>query len=154
MSKIKDAIYMPGGYIYNVHYHLIWVTKYRKPIFVTDEKRQVMKNLLTKIANLNEMTIQEIEVMDDHIHLLVSFPPRLSITNVVKAFKGASARLWFQKFPETKQLLWGGHLWSRSYYAGTVGNMSQEVVQKYIQGQRSHKATSGRKKKSVHFSDE
>lgn len=145
---------MPGGYVYNVHYHLIWVTKYRKPIFVTDEKRQVMKDLLTKLANLNEITIQEIEVMDDHIHLLVSFPPRLSITNVVKAFKGASARLWFQQFPETKQLLWGEHLWSRSYYAGTVGNMSKEVVQKYIQGQRDHKAASGRKKKSAHSSGE
>ena len=154
MNKIKDAIYMPGGYVYNVHYHLIWVTKYRKPIFVTDEKRQVMKNLLTKIANLNEITIQEIEVMNDHIHLLVSFLPRLSITNVVKAFKGASARLWFQQFPETKQLLWGGHLWSRSYYAGTVGNMSQEVVRKYIQDQRSCKATSGRKMEKVHSSGE
>lgn len=55
---------------------------------------------------------------------------------------------------ETKQLLWGGHLWSRSYYAGTVGNMSKEVVQKYIQGQRSHKATSGRKKKSAQSSGE
>lgn len=146
MNKIKDAIYMPGGYVYNCHYHLIWVTKYRKSIFVTEEKRKAMTFLLRKIANLNKVTIQEMEVMPDHIHLLISFPPRLSITNVVKAFKGASARLWFKSYPETKQLLWDGHLWSRSYYIGTVGNMSEKVVRKYILGQRDHKAKSGRKK--------
>lgn len=147
MSEIKDAVYMPGGYVYNVHYHLIWVTKYRKSIFTTKEKRQSMLDLLKKIADLHEITIQEAEVMEDHVHLLVSFPPRLSITNVVKAFKGATARLWFQQYPKTKFQLWGGHLWSRSYYCGTVGNMSKEVVEKYIQGQRTSKASSGRKKK-------
>lgn len=145
-NKIKDAIYMPGGYIYNCHYHLIWVTKYRKRIFNTKPKQQLMKQLLFKIANLNEIQIKTIEVMPDHIHLLITFPPRLSITNVTKAFKGASARLWFQQYPETKSQLWSGHLWSRSYYVGTVGNMSKETVRKYIQNQRTSKAKSGRKK--------
>ena len=60
-------------------------------------------------------------------------------------FKGASARLWFKKQPETKKLLWGGQLWSRSYYVGTVGNMSKQVVRQYILGQRDHKSKSGRK---------
>lgn len=148
-NKIKDTIYMPGGYVYNCHYHLIWVTKYRKQIFNNDEKRQVMKQLLYKIADLNEVQIKTIEVTSDHIHLLITFPPRLSITNVTKAFKGASARLWFQKYPETKSQLWDGHLWSRSYYVGTVGNMSKETVRKYIQNQRTSKAKSGRKKKTI-----
>lgn len=147
-TKIKDAIYMPGGYVYNCHYHLIWVTKYRKQIFDTEAKQQAMKQLLFKIAKLNEIQIKMIEVMPDHIHLLITFPPRLSITNVTKAFKGASARLWFQQYPETKSQLWGGHLWSRSYYVGTVGNMSKETVRKYIQNQRTNKAKSGRKKKA------
>lgn len=148
-NKIKDAIYMPGGYVYNCHYHLIWVTKYRKQIFNTDEKQQAMKQLLYKIAGLNEIQIKTIEVMPDHIHLLITFPPRLSITNVTKSFKGASARLWFQKYPETKSQVWSGHLWSRSYYVGTVGNMSKETVRKYIQNQRTSKAKSGRKKKAI-----
>lgn len=147
-TKIKDAIYMPGGYVYNCHYHLIWVTKYRKQIFDTEAKQQAMKQLLFKIAKLNEIQIKTIEVMPDHIHLLITFPPRLSITNVIKAFKGASARLWFQQYLETKTELWGGHLWSRSYYVGTVGNMSKETVCKYIQNQRTSKAKSGRKKKA------
>ena len=139
---------MPGGYVYNCNYHLILVTKYRKEIFDTNEKVQYMINLLKYIASLNQIDIKEIEVMPDHIHLLISFPPRLSITNVVKALKGASARKWFKQYPETKQLLWNGHLWSRSYYISTVGNMSKDVVKKYIQNQRSTKAKSGRKKRT------
>lgn len=156
MNKIKDAVYMPGGYVYNCHYHLIWVTKYRKPIFTDPKKVKAMKDLLIYIAGLNEIDIQEIEVMPDHIHLLISFPPRLSITNVVKALKGGSARKWFAAYPETKQLLWGGHLWSRSYYIGTVGNMSKKIVKLYIQNQRSSKAKSGRKpiNKDTHSSGE
>lgn len=93
MSKIKDAIYMPGGYVYNCHYHLIWVTKYQHKIFNTEEKQKYLLELLKRIAKLNDITIQYSEIMDDHVHLLIIFPPRLSITNVVKAFKGASARL-------------------------------------------------------------
>lgn len=147
MKKLKDAIYMPGGYVYNCHYHLIWVTKYRKAIFTDENKRQDMIDLLKHIAKLNNITIEEIEVMPEHIHLMVSFPPKLSITNVVKSLKGASARLWFNKHPETKSQLWGGHLWSRSYYIGTIGNMSKETIGKYIQEQRSNKAKSGRKPK-------
>lgn len=155
MTRIKDAIYMPGGYVYNVHYHLIWVTKYRKPIFNTNEKRQTMLILLKEIAYTHDIDVQEAEAMADHIHLLVSFPPRLSITNVMKLFKGASARLWFKKYPETKTQLWGGHLWSRSYYCGTTGSMSTEIVKKYVQEQRTHKAVSGRrKKKAPHSSGE
>lgn len=146
MNKIKDAVYMPGGYVYNCNYHLIWVTKYRKEIFNTNEKVQYMISLLKYIASLNQIDIKEIEIIPDHIHLLISFPPRLSITNVVKVLKGASARKWFKQYPGTKNLLWDGHLWSRSYYIGTVGNMSKDVVKKYIQNQRSTKAKSGRKK--------
>ena len=147
MNKIKGAVYMPGDYVYNCRYHLIWVTKYWHKIFNTEEKQKYLLELLKRIAKLNDITIQYSEVMDDHVHLLITFPPRLSITNVVKAFKGASARLWFQQYPETKRLLWGGHLWSRSYYIGTVGNMSKEAVAKYIQNQRTSKAKSGRKPK-------
>ena len=108
MSKIKDAVYMPGGYVYNCHYHLIWVTKYRQPVFKTEKERQDLLALLKRLAKLHDIVIQQQEIMPNHVHLLISFPPRLSLTNVVKVFKGASARLWFKKHPETKKLLWGG----------------------------------------------
>lgn len=134
-SKIKDAVY-ERNYVYNFHFHLVWCTKYRKSIFTNPQLVEEMKNLLKKIADLNEVTIEEMEVMPDHVHLLISFKPKYSPSNVVKALKGASARLFFQNHPEIKNnKLWGGHLWSHSYYIGTLGNMSKETVEKYIKNQ-------------------
>ena len=134
INRIPDAIY-ERGYVYNFHFHLIWVTKYRKAIFTTPSLVSDMKAILTRIAQLNEVTVETMAVMPDHVHLLISFKPKYAPTNIVKAFKGASARLFFEKHPATKQQLWGGHLWSNSYYMSTLGNMSQAVVEKYIDNQ-------------------
>ena len=133
-SRLLDAIY-ERGYVYNFHFHLIWVTKYRKPIFTTPTLVSDMKKILTRIAQLNEVTVEAMAIMPDHIHLLINFKPKYAPTNIVKAFKGASARMFFEKHPETKQQLWGGHLWSNSYYMSTLGNMSKEIVEKYIKNQ-------------------
>ena len=89
--------------LYRTTYHLVWVTKYRKAIFTTLNRREAMMEMLSLIAENNDMTILESEVMEDHIHLVVSFPPNKSISTVMKALKGASAREWFQQFPETKK---------------------------------------------------
>ena len=111
-ERIPDAIY-ERGYVYNFHFHLIWVTKYRNPAFTTPELVQEMNDILLRIAQLNG-------------------------SNIVKALKGGSARLFLKKHPEIKHdKFWGGHIWSRSYYMSTLGNMSKEVVAKYIQNQYS-----------------
>ena len=121
--------------LYRTTYHLVWVTKYRKVIFTTLNRREAMMEMLSLIAENNDITILESEVMEDHIHLVVSFPPNKSISTVMKALKGASAREWFQQFPETKKELWKGSLWSASYFVSTVGNISKEVVMQYVQDQ-------------------
>lgn len=121
--------------LYRTTYHLVWVTKYRKVIFTTLNRREAMMEMLSLIAENNDITILESEVMEDHIHLVVSFPPNKSISTVMKALKGASAREWFQQFPETKKELWKGSLWSASYFVSTVGNVSKEVVMQYVQDQ-------------------
>ena len=95
-----------------------------------------MRDLLKQIAEDNQIQIEEMKVMPEHIHLLISFRPSKSGSSVVKALKGRSAFLFFQNHPEIKQdRMWDGHLWSPSYYFGTVGNMSKEVVEKYINDQ-------------------
>lgn len=135
IDKIKDANY-ERGYVYNIHYHIIWVTKYRRECFVTEQLVNDMKDILKKIAKINDIDIQEIEVMPEHIHLLVSFKPKYSVTDVVKNFKGSSARLFFQRYPNIKKdSFWGGKLWSSSYYVGSVGNMNKETIKLYIQNQ-------------------
>lgn len=135
--RIKDAVY-ERNYIYNFHYHLIWVTKYRKELFDVPKLADEMKDIILHIAELNEITVEQIEVMPDHIHLLISFKPKTAPANVVKALKGGSARLFLAKHPDIKHdKFWGGHLWSHSYYMSTLGNMSKEVVELYIQNQHS-----------------
>ncbi|GFH41262.1 IS200/IS605 family transposase [Pseudolactococcus insecticola] len=143
MSKKREPIH-ERGYVYNFHFHLVWVTKYRRSIFETPEQVLKMKTILYDIAKNNEVKIENLEVMPDHVHMLISFKPKYAPTSIVKSFKGTSARLWFTAFPETKQKLWGGHLWSNSYFMSTLGDMSRDTVANYIKNQRTQKAASGR----------
>lgn len=126
------------NYVYNFHYHLIWVTKYRKPIFTTNALSSEMKKILLGLAKLNDIEIEEMEVMPEHIHLLLSFKPKIAPSSIVKYLKGHSAKIFFQNHPEIRDHeFWGGHLWSHSYYMSTLGNMSKDVVEKYIQSQNT-----------------
>ena len=125
-----------SGYVYNFHYHLIWATKYRCPAFTTYPLIQEMKRILVEIASQNDIAIESMEVMPEHIHLLIIFKPKYAPFDIVRILKGGSARLFFSKHPDVKsKKFWSGHLWSPSYYMSTLGNMSREVVEKYIQGQ-------------------
>lgn len=123
--------------VYDFNFHLVFVTKYRKHVFNSKEKRQVMKEILQSIADMYDITIQELEVMPDHIDLLISFNPKHAPSSIVKTIKGRSAREWFKQYPETKKDLWKGHLWSSSFFMSTIGDVSKEVVEKYIENQVS-----------------
>ena len=137
-EKIKDAVYT-RRYIYNFHYHLIWMTKYRHKTFVADQLSEEMKQILSSIAKDNNIVIEKMEVMPDHVHVLISFPPSKAPASAIKALKGRSAYIFLKRHPEIKQSqYWGGHLWSPSYYMSTLGNMSKEVVEKYINDQKYH----------------
>ena len=73
-ERIDGAVY-ERNYIYNFHYHLIWVTKYRNPAFTTPELADEMKDILLQLAEMKEISIEEMEVMPDHVHVLIIFPP-------------------------------------------------------------------------------
>ena len=89
-EKIQDAVYT-RRYIYNFHYHLIWVTKYRHQTFSTKELVDEMKDILRMVAKDNEIVIEKMEVMPDYVHVLISFPPSKAPTSAIKALKGRSA---------------------------------------------------------------
>lgn len=117
------------------NFHLVLVTKYRKEVFTTPEKHDSMVAILRRIAENKEVTISHLEVMPDHVHMMISFPPKLAPSDVVKSLKGTSAREWFKLYPETKEELWRGHLWKGSFFMSTVGNVSKEIVAEYIENQ-------------------
>lgn len=121
--------------IYDFHFHLVFVTKYRKSIFDTIKKQEELKTLLSSFAEKNGSTIESVEVMPDYVHLILSFPPKFAPSSIVKSFKGAAAREWFKLYPEDKQKLYKGHLWAPSFFMQTVGVVSQEAVVKYVENQ-------------------
>ena len=121
--------------IYDFHFHLVFVTKYRKSIFNTNEKQEELKTLLSSFAEKNGSVIEDVEVMPDYVHLALSFPPKFAPSSIVKSFKGAAAREWFKLHPEDKQKLYKGHLWSPSFFMQTVGVASQETVMEYVKNQ-------------------
>ena len=121
--------------VYDFHFHLLFVTKYRKSIFDTTEKQEELKTLLSSFAEKNGSTIENVDVMPDHVNLVISFPPKIAPSSIVKSFKGAAAREWFKLHPEDKQRLYKGHLWSPSFFMQTVGIASQEAVTEYIENQ-------------------
>jgi putative transposase len=123
------------GYVYALQYHIVWVTKYRKPILLGDVKADVQEYLLDTLKSL-DMTALAMEIMPDHIHLLVDCKPQLRLSDAIKVLKGNTARWLFLKHPEIKQQLWGGHLWNPSYFVATVNDRTLDQVTAYINSQR------------------
>lgn len=124
------------GYVYSLMYHIVWVTKYRRPVF-TDTISEDIKSYLRETMDSLQMDCIAMEVMPDHIHLLVSCKPQLRLSDAIKILKGNTARWLFLSHPEIKQSLWGGHLWNPSYFVVTVSDRSQQQIEEYIRTQKS-----------------
>ena len=101
-------------------YHLVWCPKYIKRILV-EGIREREKELLYKISERYDFEIDRCEVAEDHIHVLISFPPRYSIAKVVGIIKGKSGSRILEEYRKLKEKLRGGHLWEQGYFARTVG---------------------------------
>jgi putative transposase len=118
---------------YDTAYHLVWSPKYRKHILQGAIAMRVAQ-MFKAIAEAYDITIDEMEVSPEHVHLFCSFPPRYSIAQVVTRFKSLSAKAVFREFPQVKRQLWGGEFWETGYFARTVGDkVTAEMVRKYIQ---------------------
>ncbi|BDB99653.1 IS200/IS605 family transposase [Saccharolobus caldissimus] len=118
---------------YLCYYHFVWIPKYRRGILI-DEVAEYTKEILKSIAEELGCEIIALEVMPDHIHLFVNCPPRYSPSYLANYFKGKSARLVLKKFPDLRKHT-GGKLWTRNYFISTAGNVSSEIIRKYIEEQ-------------------
>jgi putative transposase len=123
------------GYVYSLQYHIVWCTKYRKQVLQNGIDEEI-KLMLEELAQEYSFQILAMEVMPDHIHLLLDCKPQFRISDMVKIMKGNTARWLFLKHPELKQSLWGGHLWNPSCCAVTVSGRSREQVTHYINSQK------------------
>jgi putative transposase len=122
--------------VYNLHVHLVFTTKYRRGTLtdpILTRCQQVMASVCTDFG----AELREFNGEDDHVHLLVHYPPTIALSKLVNSLKGVSARRLRQEYgPHLRQYLWGEHLWSPSYFAGSCGGAPLTVVKEYIENQK------------------
>jgi len=126
-----------AGAVYNLHYHFVWCPKYRKAVLVGPVE-QALKQLLAEKAEALDIEIEGLEVMPDHVHCFVSAPPTDAPQHLANQFKGYTSRILRQRFAHLRSGL--PSLWSRSYYVGSAGAVTEETIKRYIAEQktRSH----------------
>jgi len=118
--------------VYDLKYHFVWVPKYGK-VIVRGEVAEELKEVFEGIAERYELEIDTMEVMEDHVHIFVSSPPRYSPSEVVQILKSVSAREVFRRYPGLREQLWGGELWNDGYFMRSVGDeVTAEAIRRYI----------------------
>ena len=125
--------------VYSCKYHIVWCPKYRRKVLV-DEVALRLKELISSMSMEFQVELIDLEVMPDHVHLLVDVDPQFGVHNFIKRIKGKTSRILRQEFPHLKSRL--PTLWTNSYFVSTVGGAPLAIVKKYIESQK----TSQRKK--------
>lgn len=121
--------------IYDLKYHIVWITKYRKPILRGAIGKRVRELIRQTCASLDVYIVKG-HISKDHVHLLVSVPPKLSVSELVKRLKGRSSRKMLEEYSELRQAFWGRHMWARGYFAASTGNVTDEIIAEYIENQK------------------
>ena len=115
--------------------HIVWVTKYRYHVLTGDIQVRC-RDLVVQICNTENVQILKGVVSKDHVHIHVEYPPSLSISNLVKKLKGRTSRILQQEFPSLGKKYWGRHFWAVGYGVWSTGNITEEMVQEYLDHHR------------------
>jgi putative transposase len=116
--------------------HLVWVTKYRYHVLEGEIKVRC-RDLLRQVCEAEDVRILKGVVSKDHVHIHVEYPPKLAISDLMKRLKGRSSRLLQQEYPHLQKRYWGRHFWATGYGAWSTGNITDEMVQEYLEHHRS-----------------
>ncbi len=123
--------------VFMLHAHLVFVTKYRRGVF-TKEILEDLKSIFSDVCKDFEANLEEFDGEDDHVHLLVTYPPKMAISHLVNSLKGVSSRLIRKRnYPSIRRKLWRKTLWSPSYFAGSCGGAPLSILKQYIESQRT-----------------
>ncbi len=129
--------------VYSCKYHIVWCPKYRRKVLVGDVALR-LKEIIHQVANEMQVEVIEMEIVEDHIHLLCEIDPQLGVNKFVKTVKGRSSRILRSEFPHLKSKL--PTLWTNSYFVSTVGGAPLEVVKQYIENQPTSERDKEKKK--------
>ena len=122
--------------VFNLHVHLVFITKYRREV-LSESAIQDLRLIFTHICESFEAQLIKCDGEDDHVHLLVNYPPKVALSKLVNSLKGVSSRRLRDVRPEMADRYRNGVLWSPSYFAASCGGASLDVVRKYVEDQRA-----------------
>lgn len=122
--------------VFDLHVHLVFVTKYRRNIF-NSKTISALSYIFDKVCNDFDARLVEIDGEEDHVHLLIHYPPKVSLSKLVNSLKGVSSRMLRQMHPNIKQHSFKNVLWSPSYFAASCGGVPISVIKQYIEKQNT-----------------
>ncbi|MBN2591547.1 MAG: IS200/IS605 family transposase [Sedimentisphaerales bacterium] len=117
---------------YDIKYHLVWITKYRKPV-LTGEIAKRCRELIREICLSQEVEILKSHISKEHVHIFVSVPPHISVSSLMQSLKGKSSRKMMMEYKALSRTFWGRHIWARGYFVASSGNVTDEVIMQYIE---------------------
>ena len=138
MRKVKHSnsnIRTGRHCFFNMHVHLVFVTKYRKSV-LKESHIETLKTIFSNVCHDFESELIECNGEEDHIHLLIHYPPKVSIAKLVNSLKGVSSRRLKQTHPDIQKKYFNGALWTPSYFSSSCGGASLNIIKEYVQSQR------------------
>ncbi len=122
--------------VFKMHVHLVFVSKYRRKVFDGDAIER-LRPIFTKVCIDFEAQLIEMDGEDDHVHLLVEYPPKVSVSSLVNSLKGVSSRMLRKERPDIVKRYWKNVLWTPSYFAASCGGAPISIVRQYIEQQQT-----------------
>lgn len=122
--------------IYNLQFHYVACVKYRRDV-LNERVSTRLKEINLSVAKEAGVKIIEQETDRDHIHILFSIKPRVQLSKFINSLKSVSSRLLFREYPDLKQQLWGGAFWSPSYFLASTGQVTLDVLKRYVENQNA-----------------
>jgi putative transposase len=119
--------------VFHHRFHIVWITKYRKRV-LSGELRLRVREIIAQVSDELGIRIVNGVLSADHVHVFVEIPPHLSVSEFVKVAKGRSSRKIQQEFPHIHKEYWGRHFWGRGFFSSTSGNVTDDVINAYING--------------------
>ena len=120
---------------YDLQYHLVWTTKYRYKV-LNGKIAERTRELIRQSCKSMDITIIKGAISKDHVHVLISCPPSISISKIVQQIKGKSSRVLLHEYKDLKRRYWGQHLWASGYFCRSVGVITDKIIKEYIENQQ------------------
>ena len=119
---------------YEIEYHIVWTTKYRYRILQGKVAKR-LREIIRQNCNSMNITIIKGSIGKEHVHVLLSCPPSLSVSKIVQQLKGKTSRVLLSEYKELRKRYYGQHLWGTGYFCRIVGTVTREIIEEYIKNQ-------------------